>query len=238
MEFMHSIIDPNTPRNPHIKAVGDITGNDFSDLVVASSDGGPLVWYRNGDWTRHEIAPTGKWSCDARVADMNGNGCADILIPDWYGEARLEWFENPGPEGNPATDPWKHHIIGPPRAHDVELGDLDDDGQVEIITRTQGADGDHFVIRKRASGGTWHNLEFPCPAGEGLAIGDVDGDGRLEIVIADRYYKSETGGIEGPWEDRIFADWPDDADVELADMDGDGRLDIVLTRSEHKGGVS
>ena len=169
---------------------------------------------------------------------MNGDGCIDILTSEWYGENRLEWFENPGPSGDPTADPWKHHIIGPPRAHDIEIGDLDGDGKLEIVTRTQGPDGDHFVIRQRTSSDTWDCHEFPCPAGEGLAIGDVDGDGRPEIVIADRYYKSESDAITGPWAHRIVADWPEDADVELADMDGDGRLDIVLTRAEGKHRVS
>ena len=238
MQFTHSIIDPDTPRNPHTKAVGDLDGDGVDDLVIASSDGGPLVWYQGPGWQRYEIAPSGKWSCDTRVVDMTGNGHADILTSDWYGESRLEWFENPGPSGDPKTDPWKRHIIGPPRAHDIELADLDGDGQVEIVTRTQGPDGDHFVIRKRTSEDTWNCHEFPCPAGEGLAIGDIDGDGRPEIVIADRYYRSEGSSVSGPWTERLLADWPKDADVELADMDGDGRLDIVLTRSEGMRGVS
>ena len=59
MEFEHCIIDPDGPENPHTKAVGDIDGDGLSDLFVASSNGGPLVWYRTPDWTRYEIAPAG-----------------------------------------------------------------------------------------------------------------------------------------------------------------------------------
>ena len=43
MRFEHRIIDPEPPRNPHIKAAGDIDGDGNPDVVVASSDGGPLV---------------------------------------------------------------------------------------------------------------------------------------------------------------------------------------------------
>jgi hypothetical protein len=234
MEFTHSIVDANTPHNPHIKAAGDIDGDGLADLVVASSNGGPLVWYQNPSWERREVAPEGKWSCDALVVDMNGDGRADILTSEWYGENRMEWFENPGSSGGS----WKRHIIGPPRAHDIEVADLDGDGQAELVTRTQGQDGDHFVVRKRKADGTWSAIEVACPAGEGLAVGDVNEDGRLEIVIADRYYTNASGAFDGPWEEVVFADWPDDAVVKLADIDADGRLDIVVTRSEGKHRVS
>ena len=85
---------------------------------MASSDGGSLVWYKYPDWEKHVIAPSGKWSCFALVVDMNGDGNLDILISEWYGGNRMEWYENPMSEGNPATDPWKRHIIGAPRAHE------------------------------------------------------------------------------------------------------------------------
>jgi hypothetical protein len=163
---------------------------------------------------------------------MDGDGDLDILTSEWYTHSRMEWYENPAPDGDPATDPWTRHIIGGPRAHDIELGDLDGDGLPEIVTRTQGDDGDHIVIRKQTSGTDWAQRVIPCPAGEGLALGDIDGDGQLEIVIGDRWFKPTGDILHAPWSERIFNDWVPDAVVKLADMNGDGRLDVVLTRSE------
>jgi len=96
MRFEHIIIDPESPKNPHIKAAGDINGDGFVDIVVASSDGGPLVWYENPilsgaiagaqNWKRHVIAEPGWWSTDAKLADMDGDGDLDIVGANWSGD--------------------------------------------------------------------------------------------------------------------------------------------------------
>lgn len=230
--FRHVIIDAHGPQNPHIKAVGDVNGDGFADVVVASSNGGPLVWYEYPGWTRRVIAPSGRWSTDARLVDMDGDGDLDVLISEWYTHGHLEWYENPRPGGDPASDPWARRVIGGPRAHDIEVGDLDADGRLEIVTRTQGRDGDHIVIRKQGPDRGWVQRAIPCPAGEGLAVGDMDGDGRLDVVISDRWYRAPEDLLSGPWEAHVFSDWTPDAVAKLADMNGDGRLDVVLTRSE------
>jgi hypothetical protein len=229
--FKHITIDSESPENPHIKAVGDIDGDGFIDVVVASSNGGPLVWYEYPDWKKHVIAPSGKWSTDAKLVDMDGDGDLDILTSEWYTHNRIEWYENPKPEGNPATEPWKRHIIGSPRAHNIEVGDIDGDGHLEIVTRSQGKDGNAIIIWKRIDT-SWTQRVIPCPPGEGLALGDIDGDGDLDIVIGGRWYDTPEDILRNPFQEYIFADWTPDAVVKVADMNKDGRLDVVLTRSE------
>ncbi len=43
IQFEHIIIDADGPENPHIKTVGDINGDGIAEVVVASSNGGPLA---------------------------------------------------------------------------------------------------------------------------------------------------------------------------------------------------
>jgi len=110
---------------------------------------------------------------------MDGDGGVDIAISQWYAQNPcIEWYENPPPRGSPVSDPWKRHIIGPLRAHDLKVGDIDGDGLLEIATRNQGKNGNSMVIWKRDAAGSWNNRVLQCPAGEGLALGDINRNGR------------------------------------------------------------
>jgi hypothetical protein len=243
LRFERVVVDPEPPHDPHIKIVGDIDGDGQTDIVVASSDGGPLVWYQYPDWRRHVIAPSGGWSCFGQAIDMDGDGDCDILISAWYEGNRIEWYENPRPHGDPARDPWQRHTVGEPRAHDLHAGDIDGDGKLEIVGRAQRShfgvpraeeerDGHEIYVFKQSGPDQWARAEIRTPTGEGLALADMDGDGRLEAIIGGRWYDSPTDLLHQPWPEHVFCDWFPDAVVMAADINGDGRLDIVLSGSE------
>jgi hypothetical protein len=76
-----------------MRTLADLTGNRRADIVAFKGDGGVWVALNKGDGTFHEpkLSPVGNFGAFAGadkhprfVADINGDGCADLV---WFGDA-------------------------------------------------------------------------------------------------------------------------------------------------------
>jgi FG-GAP-like repeat/FG-GAP repeat len=126
LRFQRVVIDDKPPQNPWIKIVGDLNGDGKPDIIIGGAQG-PLVWYRNPDWQKFLIAADGYNTVAGAVADIDGDGDLDIAL------GGVVWFENPGPKGDPAKDPWPAHEVEKRRGHDLLAVDLDGDGKPDVV---------------------------------------------------------------------------------------------------------
>ena len=220
-----------------MKALGDLDGDGDLDLVVcARAAPGALVWYENPSWQRRTISTaTGgpNTSVDVTTGDVDGNGSPDILL------ANGVWFANPEPSGNAKLDPWVRRQIDATIGHDAILGDLDGDGDLDLVKRDQFYNGDVIRVFRQNAGGTWTERTIPTSTGEGLALGDLNRDGDLDIVIGGTWFEGNGNPISGPWTPHVYSTTYTHRHVIVAvgNVGGDSDLDIVLAPSEISGGT-
>ena len=232
LAFSHVVIDPSNPTDPHCKALGDIDGDGLIDAIAASSSGAGMFWYEYPTWTKHAIRASGSWTTDMQVGDVDGDGDLDVVIPN---STSINWYENPRPL-NPRTATWIEHQIGTAGAnhHDVELGDIDSNGLLDVISRKK--NGSDTSFWRQAPANTWTRVSLPSGEGEGTSLGDLDGDGDLDVAhngfwieqVTPTSWSSHT--IDSTW-----VSGASDVGVTVADIDGNGDLDVVIAPSESVG---
>jgi hypothetical protein len=221
-------------------ATGDINGDGFPDIVVASHFGGvqTLLSDARGGFTE-KLLRREDGHVAAQLADVNGDGRLDLILLG-YRNTGIEVYLGDG-TGNwtlhstlPETRPGR---TMPGRA--LVVRDLNHDGHLDLVAAFQrwGVYIYYGDGRGNFSGGPL-DLALSSTALESLVLGDVNKDGRPDLVIngaverrgqpngPDVYLGADgakwTASSEGLKVLRFAS-----AGVALGDLDGDGNLDIV-----------
>jgi VCBS repeat protein len=255
----HSI--PTAPYDQVERAnkAGDINGDGKPDLVIAGEK--YLVWYENPTWTPHLIA-SGIFGVASLVAlrDLSGDGRLDIVvgqtIPGAAVPRQMAWFDNK-PSG------WvRHTLSGNQSCHNLDFGDLNTDGLVDISCA--GGSSEHVFWLQRPpnvlTATRWASFMFDERPVWGSKIADIDGDGKPDIVSGRAWYRnpgltpSSSGTAKRTWTRHPYTLREDTAartgwspayfndleEVSVLDVNGDSRPDIVasLFGSSPEGEVS
>jgi len=239
--FTRVVIDASFISPPWAKALGDIDGDGHPDVVAAfGGDNHEVYWYQYPTWSKHLIS-THDAGGDIQLVDVNNDGSLDVVTATSDGLDGIAWYENPrGHGGNPAIDSWTRHIIENPVhwycGHDVEAGDLNADGKIDVVIRVE--DGPTYVYLQNSSDSWTKVLLSNASNGDGMALLDVNRDGRLDIVENGYWLEQPSDPVHGNWLRHDFAAWPSDSGVTVGDVNNDGRPDVVLTPEEHSGQIS
>jgi hypothetical protein len=181
----------------HGLGFGDIDGDGQGEFItpqgiLKAPAGGP--W--SGEWSFAKEFDLGCASVPVIVADVNGDGLADLIVGQAHGYG-LDWWEQRR-EGGKRT--WVKHPIDPGNSqyHDLIWADVDGDGKPELVTGKRfrahcGHDPGEFddigvyYFKWTGEGFAKQIISYGPPGvGKGcgihFALADLRGTGRLDVV--------------------------------------------------------
>ncbi len=218
----HDVAIPTPPRVIKIRPLGKRGG---AALFVAHDDGLAVITAdgRGGFHPQGVAAP--RFAADFEVADLNGDGQADLLVVA-EDENQLAMFEGIGggvfrPAGRLATQP---------RPRRVCVADANRDSRPDLFV--VGANGLVLWQRDRLGGFSSPKRLLSATSLSGLALGDVTGDGLLDVAVVDRsrgtvsFLVGTANGKFALADSYVVHSGPEA--VLLADLSGNGRLDAVV----------
>ena len=240
----------------HYVALADLDGDGDLDAVFASGGGyyvpattAPMAVYENtGGAFASRAAAFASFAGRLRqiaIGDVDGDGDLDVIAPDSWAMQPDAVFVNGG--NWVFADEGAARLGTSSRAGAARLGDLDGDGDLDLVLSDWGDDPPNSASRIRiyANDGTGHFTEtidaVPPTTSGGTGTGpvdvdlaDLDGDFALDLIVASRvgeslFYRNDGDGTFTA----AGADLPDQVGPyvygpDACDVDNDGDLDLWL----------
>ena len=179
---------------------GDVTGDDAPDLFFNDYDNSleNRILINNGSgfftdetaarFAGNEDFLTATFSVHSVIADLNHDGHNDILSSLALGPYRVDIaYNNPGNEGFFTRSNTETVYSG--ADYFVAVGDLNNDGRLDVVEADDGADR-YFLNQGNGADGkvNWLPLTLPNSSSgfdNNTVIADLDNDGWNDILIAD-----------------------------------------------------
>jgi hypothetical protein len=135
-KFKENVIDGDKGREFTRSAAGQLIPGGRPEVVIVPGDAdGPLKWYQweNGSWVAHQLHEKIIHGHSLAVRDINNDGHLDIFVAEMgrpgagaKAKTRVYWGDGKGNFTEDVIDIGKAN-------HESKLGDLDGDGDIDIL---------------------------------------------------------------------------------------------------------
>ena len=218
----------------------DIDGDGDFDIVMTGmvEDDRTLLWLENennlGQFGEPKDIAIYESGTNLTSKDLDNDGDQDLIL-SYSGGNMINWYENLDGKGDFSQANLIDNYV--PRVSDIDLGDIDGDGDFDIasINTTNDEVKWHESIDsfKNALNRPKHLVDNNLSNPRAVCLNDVDGDADLDIIVSSisgnelAWYQNIDGKGNFSSEKVIDDELAQVYDLIVVDLDGDGDMDVV-----------
>lgn len=234
------------PEGMHAALSLDVDGDEHPDLIAQTDEGDiGLYWLESDDggttWNAVAFgsvprASHGLGAQGYRVAQVEAGGRPEVLFSSGQG---IFYFRIPA---EPTGGAWPRVQISPrPSDEGFALGDIDRDGDLDMISTTGEAKGVEWYRNPGAPAEEWASIpiggvpEVVFP--DRTEVADFNGDGLLDVVVTEEngserdaktFWWAQPQEEGEVWVRSLVTAQASTNSLDVADIDHDGKIDLVL----------
>jgi hypothetical protein len=241
--FIQHSIDNNFPGACYVCSY-DLDGDDDLDIIAGSettpyTSSKGIAWWRNDggnpiSWTKFVVDSTFIHVMSVDVAYIDADNNPDIVASSWQLN-QVDWWRN---SGNPELG-WTKNIVksGYVNAHDAQCADIDQDGDIDIITAASSPGSIDICYNDNNIQPSWSYVQVDSvfSGAKSVLIIDLDLDTDLDIVgtadgVNDIAWWENAGINSQVWSKTIIDEnFSGSCFADVIDINEDLKLDIIAT---------
>ncbi|MEO0141385.1 MAG: VCBS repeat-containing protein [candidate division WOR-3 bacterium] len=252
-ESSSGLENPEMEEGRTVLEIGDVNGDGNPDIVSVGDHGSPyvntsehgiMVWFGNGSgsWSVYQNGDFGYGG--VALGDMNNDGFLDVCYGVHhnysgtdFGDQLIEAAIGDGTGQN--WIPWDDGLASEGQdwgMFDTDLGDLNNDGWLDIVSNSFGADDGVWAYLNNRDGSWTSSWGFlGGNSTDDVFLGDVNRDGFLDVAVAHQggtiYLGTGSGGFSLDDDGLPAGGSLGRPGISLGDVDNDGGDDLAFINS-------